>query len=159
MPGHGIATLEPRAFYCCGGLMTCTGSIHFARLDKSPRLQRIFSALTDAGDRGLTTMEIISRADVCAVNSAICELRLNNKRVECTPEGRTAGGSNVFRYRLLPDDMSPSISNKSFAPSEGQFFLPISQPQISNNPLSAQTPLTIKGGAITISNSQHKAIN
>lgn len=71
-----------------------------ARLDKSPRLQRVFDALKTAGNAGLTTMEIIQRANVCAVNSIAAELKANGIGVTCTREGRTADGAAIYRYRV-----------------------------------------------------------
>ena len=70
--------------------------MHAAKADKSPRLQRVLEALRSNPD-GLTTMELISRASVCAVNSIAAELRENGFRVECRP---VAGRKGVYRYRL-----------------------------------------------------------
>lgn len=80
--------------------MSRTGSIHFARLEKSPRLQRLLAFLRDCGQAGATTREIIDGADVCAVNSAVCELNRQGFKITCVMEGRTYEGSSVFRYRL-----------------------------------------------------------
>lgn len=74
--------------------------IHFASLATSKRLQRVLTALQAAGAHGLTTREIVALADVCAVNSAICELRRNGFPTECRMEGRTDSGASVFRYIL-----------------------------------------------------------
>lgn len=53
--------------------------MHFARLENSPRLQRVLNLLLNGPH---TTRQIIQKAgfekeSVCAVNSAMCELRLN----------------------------------------------------------------------------------
>lgn len=68
--------------------------MHFARLEKSERLQRVLNILLDGKPR--TTREIVREADVCAVNSIICELRANGYSIECTPikKGR-------YEYRLV----------------------------------------------------------
>jgi hypothetical protein len=121
--------------------MSRTGSIHFADINKSPRLQRVLLALFEAGDDGLTTRDIIERANVCAVSSAVCELNRNGYLVKCTPEGRSKG-SNIFRYHFFPEEKN-----------DMKKFLPISQTQITEN------PLTIKGGAITLTNDQYGKIN
>ena len=66
-----------------------------ARLGKSHRLQRVLGVLF-TGD-WVSTRSIIRRADVCAVNSCIAELRAhpNLYPIECRKiEGR-------FEYRLL----------------------------------------------------------
>lgn len=78
-----------------------TGQIHYARLDKSPRLQRALAVLQDAGERGLTTLEIIQRTGLCAINSTVCELRKNGYNVYCRNEGKTSDGATVFRYKLV----------------------------------------------------------
>lgn len=54
------------------------GTIKFARLDNSPRLQRLMHFLSDC--REYSTLEIIHGAGICAVNSAVTELRRN---LEC----------------------------------------------------------------------------
>ena len=55
--------------------------MHAAKLEKSPRLQRVYSLLK-AG-RPYTTREIMAYADVCAVNSCIAELRDNGFNIIC----------------------------------------------------------------------------
>lgn len=76
------------------------GKIHAAKLESSPRLQRVLNALYFAGgfiggEGWLSTRDIISIANVCAVNSAIAELRANGIAVEsrCVGRGR-------YEYRL-----------------------------------------------------------
>jgi hypothetical protein len=61
--------------------MRQTGKIHYAKFSDSDRLQRLLDFLLD-GHRH-TTLEIIKGADICAVNSAACELRENGFEVEC----------------------------------------------------------------------------
>lgn len=55
--------------------------MHSARLDKSPRLQRVADLLADG--REYTTLEIIAAAQVCAVNSIVAELRANGLDIQC----------------------------------------------------------------------------
>jgi len=52
-----------------------------ANLTRSDRLQRGFKLLSGGG--GFTTLEIIQRAGVCAVNSIISELRQNGYQIDC----------------------------------------------------------------------------
>ena len=77
--------------------------MHFARIEKSKRLQRLLAFLREKGDAGCTTMEIIQGARVVGVNGAAKELRMNGYTVECGME-RSAlsedGVSSVYRYRL-----------------------------------------------------------
>lgn len=52
-----------------------------ANLGKSERLQRVFKLLSKGGE--YTTLEIIQKAGVCAVNSIISELRANGYQIDC----------------------------------------------------------------------------
>ena len=67
--------------------------MHNARLADSPRLQRVARVLSDLKPH--TTRDIIRSACVCAVNSAISELRANGMKVLCKREG------DIWRYQLL----------------------------------------------------------
>lgn len=68
--------------------------MHFAKLENSPRLQRVLTVLEKA--KQLTTRQIVMRANVCAVNSCIAELRANGYDIACTCIGR-----GRFVYRLM----------------------------------------------------------
>ena len=70
--------------------------IHFANLKTSKRLQRVLKALRQAGRRGLTTWELISKARVCAVSACVSEIRRGGYQITCKREAE-----NVFRYRLV----------------------------------------------------------
>jgi len=59
------------------------GGMHYARVENSPRLQRVLAVLQEANSRRLSTRDIIERAHVCAVNSSIAELRENGIDVHC----------------------------------------------------------------------------
>ena len=63
-----------------------------ANLGKSERLQRVFKLLSKGGE--YTTLEIIQKAGVCAVNSIISELRANGYDIDC--ERR----NNKWFYRM-----------------------------------------------------------
>lgn len=76
------------------------GSLHYAKLESSPRLQRALASLREH-PKGLTTRQWIDRADICACNSVAAELRKNGYNVTCGFEGRSPTGSSVFRYRLV----------------------------------------------------------
>ena len=64
------------------------GSIHYARFIKSDRLQRLLLFMLDGKIH--TTLEIIQGAGVCAVNSAVCELRRNGFSCYCISRSRPA---------------------------------------------------------------------
>lgn len=49
--------------------------MHHARIEKSPRLQRVAALLQDG--RWHSTLDIVIGAGVCAVNSCVAELRAN----------------------------------------------------------------------------------
>jgi len=70
--------------------------MHAAHPDKSDRLRRVLTTLRRAR-RPLTTLEIITRANVCAVNSCIAELRTHGYEIDC----RRSGG--VYHYRLVSE--------------------------------------------------------
>ncbi len=71
-----------------------------ARLETSPRLQRVARLLE--GGREYSTAEIVSHAQVCAVNSAIAELRENGLDIACRRQG------NLWFYRLNPPIHHPA---------------------------------------------------
>jgi hypothetical protein len=52
-----------------------------ANFDKSDRLQRVYKLLKRGGE--YTTLEIIQRAGVCAVNSIVSELRQAGYQITC----------------------------------------------------------------------------
>lgn len=67
-----------------------------ARLDHSPRLQRVLILLGDGLPH--STRDVVMRAKVCAVNSAIAELRDNGIPIRCWREG------DIWYYQLGDDD-------------------------------------------------------
>jgi hypothetical protein len=62
--------------------------IRAAKLENSPRLQRVHRLLRDGRER--TTLQISRQANVCAVNSAIDELRdpKNGFDIPCVRRGK-----------------------------------------------------------------------
>ena len=71
--------------------------MHAASLDRSPRLQRVHALLSDGVER--STLEIIAKAKVCAVNSCVAELRANGCRIACRQE--VAAGKRTWLYRMI----------------------------------------------------------
>jgi hypothetical protein len=61
--------------------MAKLGSIHYAKFQDSPRLQRLLWFMIHGEPR--TGREIILGADINAVNSAACELRENGFDLRC----------------------------------------------------------------------------
>jgi hypothetical protein len=76
--------------------------LHAASLE-SPRLKRVLQCLKDAGRAGLTTMEIIRQADVCAVNSIAAELRANGIDILCELIATKGDGGRIYRYTLTQE--------------------------------------------------------
>jgi len=74
------------------------GIIHYAKLEKSPRLQRLLAFLQTGGEH--STRDIILNTGVVAVSSAAAELRAQGFDVGCKYQGETEDGSRVFVYWL-----------------------------------------------------------
>lgn len=71
---------------------------HYAKLARSPRLQRVRDFLLDGREH--STMDIISGARVANVSAAISELRFNGIKVDCERRG------DVWWYSLGKADAS-----------------------------------------------------
>ena len=72
--------------------------IRYANLSESPRLQRLLKFLSDCKPH--TTREIINGANICAVNTAVTELRRNNFDISCKFKEVLEDGSRVYEYQL-----------------------------------------------------------
>lgn len=77
--------------------------MHHARLHKSPRLRRALRALK-AADGEISTFDLSRKAQICAVNSVIAELRENGCDITCRQV--CEDGQRRFFYQLLK---SPDI--------------------------------------------------
>jgi hypothetical protein len=66
--------------------------MNYANIEKSLRLQKVITVLKDK--KWHSTMDIIKRAEVCAVNSIITELRLNGFDIQCKRD------ANKWLYQL-----------------------------------------------------------
>ena len=71
--------------------------MHAAVLDRSPRLQRVRALLADGAWH--STLDIVSAARVCAVNSCVAELRENGFTIHCR-QTCSAGGARIWFYRM-----------------------------------------------------------
>ncbi len=67
--------------------------MNFAQIQNSPRLQRTHAVLMDGLEH--TTLNIITKARVCAVNSIVSELRDNGFDIKCQRRG------DLWFYRML----------------------------------------------------------
>ena len=75
-------------------------SSHAARVDSSPRLRALLSALLQAGDRGLTALDVFQQTGSLNAHSCVHELRENGYEIRCDPQ--IVGGRRVYRYQLGP---------------------------------------------------------
>ena len=71
--------------------------MNHARLENSPRLQRVDDLLGDG--EWHSTRDIMLFAYVCAVNSCIAELRANGRAILCRQRPGMHGG-RIFEYRM-----------------------------------------------------------
>lgn len=81
--------------------------MHAAKVEKSPRLQRILAFLRQRGERGATTLEIAIECTVVNTATYVSELRQNGFTIERTHERTTPGGAAVHRYRLV-ENIAPA---------------------------------------------------
>ncbi len=75
--------------------------MHAARLERSPRLQRVLAVLADRAEH--STLEIAQAARVCAVNSCVAELRAGGHTITCR-QTQAGDGARVWLYRLIPEE-------------------------------------------------------
>jgi hypothetical protein len=75
------------------------GRIKAAKLETSPRLQRVLKLLDENDHRWLTTRMIMRRCSVCAVNTVIAELRENGAVIDCKTDVMR-DGKRRWSYRL-----------------------------------------------------------
>lgn len=59
--------------------------MNYANIEKSDRLKRVADVLAQSGE--LSTLDIIKKANVCAVNSIVSELRQNGYDITCQRRG------------------------------------------------------------------------
>jgi hypothetical protein len=69
---------------------------HAAQLQSSERLQKVLDVLQDRQWHG--TFKIMMETSLCAVGSAISELRANGLEIECR-----CAGKGRYEYRLVSD--------------------------------------------------------
>ena len=73
--------------------------MHAATIQKSDRLRRVHELLSDYNEH--STLEIVTEAQVCAVNSIIAELRANGAVIVCRQARNPESGRRVWWYRML----------------------------------------------------------
>lgn len=75
------------------------GKIHYAKLETSDRLRRVLSVLADG--REDNTLDLMAYARVCAVSTAVAELRANGFDIRCQRRG------DLWFYRMEVADAVP----------------------------------------------------
>lgn len=83
--------------------------MHYGRLSSSPRLQRALRVLQEAKGE-ISTLDLSRRAEVCAVNSVIAELRANGAEIICRQEYKD--GRRRFFYTLVKSPEHPHAPTK-----------------------------------------------
>lgn len=73
--------------------------MHSARLEDSPRLQRVLAALKRLDDP--TSLELLAESRVVGLSAAVSELRDNGAVIKCWSAQRD--GRRVWLYRLLAE--------------------------------------------------------
>lgn len=72
--------------------------MNYARLEHSPRLRKLMAYMADGKER--STLEIIRDLGICAVNSAMAELRRNGIPISrARRDGTTPEGNAVYKYQ------------------------------------------------------------
>ena len=77
--------------------------MHHARLSASPRLQKTLRVLEGWFGQWVSTRFIARKADICAVNSVIAELRENGCEIECKQEVKDGQRRFFYRLRKTPE--------------------------------------------------------
>lgn len=78
--------------------------IKYAKLHNSPRLQRLLKFLSDGKKH--TTKEIFIGADICAVNTAVDELRENGFDIPCNLREVKEDRSKIYEYQLCKHEVA-----------------------------------------------------
>lgn len=76
-------------------------SFHAATIEKSKRLQRVLRVLSEAGSNGVTSRDLMLKANVVAPGTCISELRRSRYVIDCDLKSIFADGTKVYSYKLL----------------------------------------------------------
>ena len=89
--------------------------MHAARLDSSPRLQRVHELLSDGKEH--STREIRERAHIEAVSATVAELRDGGAEIECH-QATSGSGRRVWLYRMTKPIQAGSSWREDELPCE-----------------------------------------
>jgi hypothetical protein len=76
-------------------------SFHAANVEKSRRLQGVLHALRTAGDRGITSRDLMIKANVVAPGTCVSELRKSGYVIDCDLRNIYEDGTKIYSYKLL----------------------------------------------------------
>lgn len=76
-------------------------SFHAANVDHSSRLQRVLRVLHEAGTSGVTSRDLMLKANVVAPGTCISELRRSRYVIDCDLKSIYEDGTKVYSYKLL----------------------------------------------------------
>ena len=74
-------------------------TFHHAQAD-SDRIQRIVNALREAGQAGLTTIQLNYNCGSTRASSDVSEARACGYPIQCHYQGQTESGRKIYRYTL-----------------------------------------------------------
>lgn len=83
---------------------------HYAKLETSPRLQKLYGFLQERGTVGATSMEIVAHCAIVNPGCSVSELAKNGIIIECKPDGVTEGGQRKFRYTFVKDTRKVKVA-------------------------------------------------
>ena len=89
--------------------------MHAARLDSSPRLQRVHELLSDGTEH--STRDIREGAHIEAVSATVAELRDGGAEIECR-QAKTGSGQRVWLYRMT-SPITPTNGSGSSKAEQG----------------------------------------
>ena len=76
-------------------------SFHAANVEKSTRLQRVLRTLKEAGRTGVSSRDLMLKANVVAPGTCVSELRKSGYVVDCDLLVVYKDGAKVYKYTLL----------------------------------------------------------
>lgn len=93
--------------------------MHAAKLDDSPRLQRVLAFLRERGKAGATGAEFFIHAGAMNPGTTASELKANGHPCVCKYERTAESGARIYRYTLqesLDENAATSVHPEPEAP-------------------------------------------
>jgi len=76
-------------------------SFHAANAEKSNRLQRVLRILREADGHGVTSRDLMLKANVVAPGTCVSELRRSGYVIDCDLVTVCQDGARIYAYTLL----------------------------------------------------------